>query len=129
MRRTRGRISERGSTWSRRRLHRLALSAAALAAFLGFADCGARAEPPKTIKFVVPLPGGAAADILARLLAEHINRTHGTTMVIENRPGAGGTVGTEAVARAAPDGGTLLVVLNPFVIDPLVRKVNYDPLT
>jgi len=49
-------------------------------------------------------------------------------MVVENRPGAGGAVGTETVARAMPDGATLLVVSTPFLIDPLLRKLNYDPL-
>ena len=49
-------------------------------------------------------------------------------MIVENRPGAGGAVGTETVARATPDGATLLVVSTPFLIDPLLRKLNYDPL-
>ena len=49
-------------------------------------------------------------------------------MIVENRPGAGGAVGTETVARATPDGTTLLVVSTPFLIDPLLRKLNYDPL-
>jgi tripartite-type tricarboxylate transporter receptor subunit TctC len=82
-----------------------------------------------TIRLVVPYPPGGPADILARLLGEQIGRMHGPTIVIENRAGAGGRIGTEAVARAEPDGRTLLIVANPFVIDPLLRKVNYDPLT
>ena len=49
-------------------------------------------------------------------------------MIVENRPGAGGAVGTETVARATADGVTLLVVSTPFLIDPLLRKLNYDPL-
>jgi tripartite-type tricarboxylate transporter receptor subunit TctC len=81
------------------------------------------------IKIVVPYPPGGPADILARLLGEQISRAHGPTIVIENRPGASGRIGTEAVSRAAPDGTTLLIAANPFVIDPHVRKVNYDPIT
>src|SRR5215470_11434929 len=76
-----------------------------------------------TIKIVVPYPPGGPADILARLLGEEISRVHGPTIVIENRPGASGRIGTEAVSRAAPDGRTLLIAANPFIIDPHVRKV------
>jgi tripartite-type tricarboxylate transporter receptor subunit TctC len=60
------------------------------------------------------------------LLADEIGRT-GPTMVIENRPGAGAVIGTEAVSRAAADGNTLLMVANSFVINPHLRKLNYDP--
>jgi tripartite-type tricarboxylate transporter receptor subunit TctC len=73
---------------------------------------------------------GGSTDVLARLLAEQIGRTHGpTTVVVENRPGDDGVIGTEAVARAAPDGNTLLIAATPFVINPQMRKVNYHPLT
>jgi tripartite-type tricarboxylate transporter receptor subunit TctC len=82
-----------------------------------------------TTKIVVPNPPGASTDILARLLAEQIGRTEGSTMVVENRPGAGNVIGTESVSRAAADGNTLLINANPFVIDPHLRKLSYDPLT
>ena len=78
---------------------------------------------------VVPFPAGGAADILARLLAEEISRAHGPAMVIENKPGAGTVIGTEAVARSAPDGQTLLMAANSFVINPHLRTLNYHPLT
>jgi len=55
--------------------------------------------------------------------------TFGQTMVIENRPGAGSVIGTEAVARATPDGTTILLMANSFTINPSVKKLNYDPLT
>ena len=90
---------------------------------------GAWSQATRTIKTVVPYAPGGVDDILARLLAEQVGRAGGPTMVIENRPGAGGVIGTEVVARAAPDGNTLLVVSTPFAIDPLLRKVNYDPVT
>jgi tripartite-type tricarboxylate transporter receptor subunit TctC len=83
----------------------------------------------KTIKIVVPNPPGASTDILARLLAEQIGRAEGATLVMENRPGAGNIVGSEAVARAVPDGKTLLINANPFVIEPHLRRLSYDPLT
>ncbi len=89
----------------------------------------ARSQTTRTIKIVVPLPPGGAADILARILGEQISRNQGLTVVIENRPGAGTVIGTEAVSRAAPDGNTLLVAAPAFVISPHLRKLNYDPLT
>jgi hypothetical protein len=87
------------------------------------------AQAPRTIKLVVPFPPGGSADILARVLAEQISRTQPTNVVIENRPGADTIVATEAVARAAPDGGTLLITANPYVTNPQLGKSNYDPLT
>jgi tripartite-type tricarboxylate transporter receptor subunit TctC len=86
-------------------------------------------QAARTIKIVVPNPPGATTDILTRLLAEQIGRAHAVTIVIENRPGAGNVIGSEAVSRAAPDANTLLINANPFVIDPHLRKLNFDPLT
>jgi tripartite-type tricarboxylate transporter receptor subunit TctC len=82
-----------------------------------------------TIKFVVPVSPGGAVDILARLLATQIGSTQTATVTVENRPGANGAIGTEAVAHAAPDGNSLLIVANNIVTDPHLRKVNFDPLT
>ena len=106
----------------------LAVVAAAGASIVIGAEHAARAQITRTIRIVVPYAPGGAADIVARLLADQAGRSGGPTMVIENRPGAGGAVGTETVARATPDGATLLVVSTPFLIDPLLRKLNYDPL-
>jgi tripartite-type tricarboxylate transporter receptor subunit TctC len=88
----------------------------------------ARAQIARTIRIVVPYAPGGTADIVARVMAEQVRRSSGPTMVVENRPGAGGAVGTETVARSTPDGSTLLVVSTPFLIDPLLRPLNYDPL-
>ncbi|MGO8922965.1 MAG: Bug family tripartite tricarboxylate transporter substrate binding protein [Xanthobacteraceae bacterium] len=104
------------------------LAAAAASCIFLAADQSARAQIARTIRIVVPYAPGGAADIVARLMADQAGRTGGVTMVVENRPGAGGAVGTETVARATPDGTTLLVVSTPFLIDPLLRKLNYDPL-
>jgi tripartite-type tricarboxylate transporter receptor subunit TctC len=107
----------------------LAVLATAVAAYIALAtDHQAAAQIGRTIRIVVPYAPGGAADIVARLMADQAGRTGGPTMVVENRPGAGGAVGTETVARATPDGTTLLVVSTPFLIDPLLRKLNYDPL-
>jgi tripartite-type tricarboxylate transporter receptor subunit TctC len=107
----------------------VAAVAASAGACIGLAsDRGARAQIAKTIRTVVPYAPGGAADIVARLVAEQVGRSGGPAMVVENRPGAGGAVGTETVARAVPDGNTLLVVSTPFLIDPLLRALNYDPI-
>jgi tripartite-type tricarboxylate transporter receptor subunit TctC len=87
------------------------------------------AQPTHGIKIVVPLPPGGAGDIVARLLADQVGCVQGTAVVTENRPGAGTVIGTESVARAAPDGGTLLVNAPYILISPHLRKVNFDPLT
>jgi len=92
------------------------------------ADRQAAAQIARTIRIVVPYAPGGTADIVARLVADQAGRSGGPAMIVENRPGAGGAVGTETVARATADGATLLVVSTPFLIDPLLRKLNYDPL-
>ena len=102
-----------------------------LAATMGLvvAHGDATAQTARTIKLIVPLPAGGAGDIVARLLAEQTGRANGVTIVTENRPGAGSVIGTEAVARAAPDGSTLLINAPYLLIAPQIKKVNYDPLT
>jgi tripartite-type tricarboxylate transporter receptor subunit TctC len=100
----------------------------AVAAFLITLSSRGAWSQPQTTKIVVPFPAGGGLDFLARLLAEQIGR-QGLTVVIENRPGAGTMIGTEAASRAASDGSTLLLNTPNFVINPHLRKVNYDPLT
>jgi tripartite-type tricarboxylate transporter receptor subunit TctC len=96
---------------------------------LSLSDHDAGSQSTRPIKLIVPLAPGGGTDILARLLAEQIGRSQGPTMVIENRPGAGTVIGVEAAMHAAPDGNTLLFNTPPFVINPVLRKLNYDPLT
>src|SRR6266446_1093417 len=91
-------------------------------------ECG-WSQTARTIKIVVPFPPGGVNDILARMLAEQVGRTQGPTIVVENRPGAGTTIGTEAVSRATPDGNTVLMMGNSFVISPNLKQLNYNPLT
>ena len=83
----------------------------------------------RTIRLVVPVPPGASTDAVARLMAEQIGRAQGVTIVVENRPGASGMIGTEQVSRAAPDGATLLMTANTYLIDAQTRKANYHPVT
>jgi tripartite-type tricarboxylate transporter receptor subunit TctC len=79
-----------------------------------------------TIKIVVPYTPGSGPDILSRLMGEEIGREQGPTVVVENRPGGGTVIGTEAVARAEPDGNTVLLVANSFVINPSLQRGNYE---
>jgi tripartite-type tricarboxylate transporter receptor subunit TctC len=90
---------------------------------------GASSQTPQNLKIVVPYAPGGAATVLARLLADKVERAQKGTTLVENRPGAGSVVGTEAVARAAPDGSTLLITNSAILINPHLRKQNYDPLT
>jgi tripartite-type tricarboxylate transporter receptor subunit TctC len=93
---------------------------------LWLAGAPAWSQTSQTIRLIVPYPPGGGIDVLARILADEIGRAQGRSIVIENRPGAGTEIGTEVVARAAPDGRTLLFNNNAIVILPHVRKVNYD---
>jgi tripartite-type tricarboxylate transporter receptor subunit TctC len=86
-------------------------------------------NPGRQIKMVVPVAPGGPFDTLARAMAEQIGRAQGATMLIENRPGGGSVIASEAVSRAAPDGSTILFMANSFVINPHMKKLNYDPLT
>jgi tripartite-type tricarboxylate transporter receptor subunit TctC len=110
-------------------LHMARVAAAVAALSLTLSGHGASSQTSRTIKIVIPYASGGVADVLARLLAEQIGRAQGRTMLIENRAGAGSVLGTEAVARAAPDGNTLLIVSTDLLIGSHLRKLNFDPLT
>ena len=83
---------------------------------LGLSGNVAWSQSAKTFKIIVPFPPGGSATILARLLAEQISRVHGPTILIENRPGAGASIGYEAVARALPDEGGTNVNFQPQIL-------------
>ena len=110
----------------------LALTAGALALAIltiAVADHPAWSQAARTIRVVITVPPGGSIDILFRVLADQISSTRGQTVIIESRPGAGGVIAAEAVARAAADGNTLLSNNNGIIISSILRKVNYDPLT
>ena len=87
------------------------------------------AYPDKPIRLVVPFPAGGSTDILARFTAQEMSRILGQTVNVENRAGAGSVVGSEAVAKAAPDGYTLLVSGSTNVYMPfLYKKLNFNPI-
>ncbi len=87
----------------------------------------AQAWPSKQITFVVPFTAGSATDIMARVIGEKLGPRLGQTVVVENRVGAGGTIGTSAVAKSTPDGYTFVVVSTGHVVNPvLYSKLNYQ---
>jgi tripartite-type tricarboxylate transporter receptor subunit TctC len=85
--------------------------------------------PNKPIRLIVPFPPGGSNDVVGRLMANQLGVQLGQQVFVDNRASAGGMVGTEMAAAAAPDGYTLLVVSIPYVVDPALHKLNYDPVT
>jgi tripartite-type tricarboxylate transporter receptor subunit TctC len=99
-------------------------------AALAFASAAAAQQyPSRTVRVIVPWPPGQATDLAARLVADKLSQALGQPFVADNRPGAGGQIGTEAVVKAAPDGYTLLAASSgPISIMPVLQKPSYDPL-
>ncbi|MBK8324176.1 MAG: tripartite tricarboxylate transporter substrate binding protein [Betaproteobacteria bacterium] len=103
------------------RIAALALAAAATCA-------AAQDYPTKTIRLVVPLTAGSGADIAGRIVAKHLSEAWKQPVIVENRPGAGGQIGTQAVVKADPDGYTLLVQSASHAANPAIYKtLSYDP--
>jgi tripartite-type tricarboxylate transporter receptor subunit TctC len=84
--------------------------------------------PTRTVRVIVPFSAGSATDLVPRIIFEQVQAQTGQTFVVENRPGAGFTVGVGAVKSADPDGTTILVHSNAFVTSPAIQKVNWDPV-
>jgi tripartite-type tricarboxylate transporter receptor subunit TctC len=85
--------------------------------------------PIRSITFVVPFPAGGSADTIIRLIGQHLSQRWGQAVVVENKPGIGGNIGQETVARAAPDGYTLLIAASSIAISShLYTKLKYDPI-
>jgi tripartite-type tricarboxylate transporter receptor subunit TctC len=82
--------------------------------------------PTKPIRFIVPYPPGGGTDIIARIMQEPLTRALGQPIVIENRGGAGGALGSEVVAKAAPDGYTILFTLSSHTINPVLYKLPFN---
>jgi len=83
----------------------------------------------KSVRIIVPYPAGGAGDVITRVLAQQITESGGPAFVVENRPGAGSIIGSDAAARAAPDGLTILLVENPFILGAVLRPTDhYHPI-
>src|SRR6516225_4482469 len=110
----------------RRQFLHLAASAAALPAVSRVAR--AQAYPTRPVRILVPFPAAGPSDILARLYGQKLSQRWHQPVVVENRVGATGTIGTEAVVRAPPDGYTLLFTADlPITMAPALLKLRYDP--
>ncbi|MBH1962762.1 MAG: tripartite tricarboxylate transporter substrate binding protein [Comamonadaceae bacterium] len=112
-----------------KRASSVAFVALATLATLAFAPVPASAQnfPSKPIRLVVPFPAGGTPDILSRILGEHVGRSLGQPVLVENRGGAGGNIGSQQVAKAAPDGYTLLVcAFNCAVAPSLYKPAPFD---
>jgi tripartite-type tricarboxylate transporter receptor subunit TctC len=95
---------------------------AALCALSAFAACAQNKYPDKPIRMIVPFPPGSASDFLARTIGLKLNDLYGQQVVIDNRPGAGGVVGSTMIAKAIPDGYTLGMIGQPYLINAILQK-------
>jgi len=113
------------------RRHALTLLALLCATRPALAQAPAPAWPTRTVKLIVPFGAGSTPDVIMRLIADHLKAKLGQSFVVENKPGASGNLGTDAVAKAEPDGYTLgLSIGGPLAINPILfGKLPYDPRT
>jgi len=101
----------------------------ALAALLALAGSGAAQDyPTKPVRLIIPFPPGGSNDVVGRMIATQLGERLGKQVVVDNRGGAGGVLGTEVAAGAAPDGYTILVVSLAYTVNPWLYKLKYDPL-
>lgn len=105
------------------------VAAVAFALAIASASAYAQTFPSKPVRLVVPYAPGGAVDVPTRMIAPKLQELWGQGVVVENRPGAGSTIGAESVAKALPDGYTLLLISNTHIISGnLYKKLGYDPL-
>ncbi len=103
------------------------IQAVALAIAMAAGGAMAQAWPSKPVSLVVPFPAGGTTDVLARALAEKLTQSLGQTVIVENKPGAGATLGADYVAKSKPDGYTLLVgAVHHTIASSIYRKLPYD---
>jgi tripartite-type tricarboxylate transporter receptor subunit TctC len=109
-------------------LTHLAAAAGFLAVFAGGIGVDAEPYPTHPVRLIVPFAAGGANDIVARLIAPDLEKALGQPIIIENKPAAAGIVGADLVAKAAPDGYTLLMAFTTYTVNPAVNaKLPYDP--
>ena len=107
---------------------RLALLLLALAALWPAAYAQTGKWPDKPVRVIVPFPSGGVVDILARLVAAPLSQEFGQQFIVDNRPGAGSSIGAEIAARANPDGYTVIVVATSYATNAALYKLPYDPI-
>ena len=92
------------------------------------AAAAAQDYPTKPVRLIIPFPPGGSNDVVGRMIATHLGEHLGKQVIVDNRSGAGGVIGTEIAANAPPDGYTLLVVSIAHAVNPWLYKLNYDPI-
>ena len=111
------------------RVRMLAVIAVALPGLIGINEAGAQKWPEKPVRIVTPFAAGGGTDFFARLLSQRLSETQGQQFIVDNRPGAGSTIGTEYVAKAPADGYTFLMTSSSFSVNPaLYPKLRYDSI-
>lgn len=111
------------------RLLRPALVAAALVALPTIVPSAvAAAYPERPVRIVVPVSAGGGVDSIARIVGQHYNAVWGQPFIVDNRPGAGGSLGAEIASRATPDGYTLMVSSSSYITNAAIRQVRYHPI-
>src|SRR5256886_7050053 len=88
----------------------------------------AQEYPSKPVRLIMPFPPGGSNDVVGRLIATHLGERLGKQVVVDNRGGAGGVIGTEAVAKSPADGYTLGIISMAHAVNPWLYKLSYDPI-
>ena len=112
---------------NRRTAGRALLAAGALAAVGGAAR--AQAWPSRPIRLVVPFATGGGSDFIGRFMAQRLGQALGQPVVVENRPGAGSTLGIELVVKSPPDGHTFGLIASSYTVTPSLYRLRFDPVT
>src|SRR5512137_681197 len=110
---------------------RALLPTAASLAFVMLAltsPAAAQDYPARPVRLIIPFPPGGSNDVVGRLIATHLGERLGKQIVVDNRSGAGGVIGTEIVAKSPADGYTLLIISMAHAVNPWLYKLSYDPI-
>src|SRR5262245_38777741 len=100
-----------------------------LAAALLSTHCLAQTWPARPVHIIVPFPPGGGSDFIARFAAQRLSASFGSQVLVENRPGAGGMLGTEQGIRAEPDGYTFTLIASSYTVNPALYALKYDPVS
>src|SRR5262249_4120528 len=111
-----------------KKLQALVFSAASVLFVAMCIPAAADDYPSRPIRLIIPFPPGGSNDIVGRIVANQLGQKLGQTVFVDNRAGAGGVVGTDVAAKAAPDGYTLLIISIAHAVDPFIYKEPYDPI-